>query len=388
MKITMVSNFLNHHQLPLAEEFYRLLGDDYLFVATEVLPEERATLGYHDMNEKYSFCKCAYKSKELWDCCEERIFESDVVIFAYMSSPKSLIERRLKARKLTFFYTERIFKKIPFDKVPFRRKAAVWWHNISVQTKPVYLLCASAFTSLDFSKLGLYKDKCFKWGYFPETITTFPQKENPGHLQLLWVGRFLDWKHPEMAVYTVKELLQRGHESIHLKMIGTGEMFDGINQLIVNEGLQNNIELCGSMTPEQVRLNMQKSHVFLMTSDRNEGWGAVLNESMNSACIPIVNHLVGSAPFLAKQKVNSLIYRDGDLKDLVDNVEWLISNLGEIKTLSENAYHTIVDEWNSRVAAERLVESIKSMQSSKLTPIFAEGPMSAAFVLSESYYKQ
>ena len=59
-----------------------------------------------------------------------------------------------------------------------------------------------------------------------------------------------------------------------------------------------------------------------------------------------------------------------------------------IKTLSENAYHTIVDEWNSRVAAERLVESIKSMQSSKLTPIFADGPLSEALVLTESYYKQ
>ena len=30
------------------------------------------------------------------------------------------------------------------------------------------MLCASAYTASDFAKFGCYKNKCFKWGYFPK----------------------------------------------------------------------------------------------------------------------------------------------------------------------------------------------------------------------------
>lgn len=33
-KIVFFCNYLNHHQMPLADAFYELLGDDYAFVAT------------------------------------------------------------------------------------------------------------------------------------------------------------------------------------------------------------------------------------------------------------------------------------------------------------------------------------------------------------------
>lgn len=38
MKIVFISNFMNHHQLPVAEKLYEMLGDDYKFIALEGLP--------------------------------------------------------------------------------------------------------------------------------------------------------------------------------------------------------------------------------------------------------------------------------------------------------------------------------------------------------------
>ena len=35
MKLTFVSNYINHHQIPLAEQLYARLGDDYRFIETE-----------------------------------------------------------------------------------------------------------------------------------------------------------------------------------------------------------------------------------------------------------------------------------------------------------------------------------------------------------------
>jgi glycosyltransferase involved in cell wall biosynthesis len=386
MKVTMVSNFFNHHQLPVASEFYRLLGDDFWFVATEKLPQERATLGYHDMNEKYAYCKCAYQSETLWKQCEERVFESDIVIFAYGSAPSVLIKRRLRAKKPTFFYMERIFKKVPIEKVSLRRKLAIKYYHRSNQRKPVYLLCASAFTALDFAQLGLYRNKCLKWGYFPETIYEFPKKAQDGKTRLLWVGRFLDWKHPELAVQTVKTLLQRGYKQIHLDMIGTGELIEEIQRRVAEEGLEDFVTVCGSMSPEEVRARMQHAHIFLMTSDRNEGWGAVLNEAMNSGCVAVVDHMVGAAPYLAKQKQNALIYCDGKENAVADAVQWLLEHPNEMEALSKNAYDTIVDEWNAHVAVERLIQTAEKAQKANIQPIFSQGPMSSAEVLSEDYF--
>ena len=48
MKLCFISNFLNHHQLPICNAFYNLLHEDFYFIASEKIPEERLKLGYQD----------------------------------------------------------------------------------------------------------------------------------------------------------------------------------------------------------------------------------------------------------------------------------------------------------------------------------------------------
>ncbi|MBO7519211.1 MAG: hypothetical protein J6T73_00390, partial [Clostridia bacterium] len=55
MTVALFSNYLMHHQLPFCLEMVRLLGENYIFVATEEFDRERKTLGYEDMNSKYGF---------------------------------------------------------------------------------------------------------------------------------------------------------------------------------------------------------------------------------------------------------------------------------------------------------------------------------------------
>ena len=76
--------------------------------------------------------------------------------------------------------------------------------------KPIFLLCASAFTSLDYSKFGLFKEKAFKWGYFPETkiyenVSELIYSKDCG--KILWCGRFINWKHPDDAINAAFSIL-------------------------------------------------------------------------------------------------------------------------------------------------------------------------------------
>src|SRR4051812_20964336 len=109
MKVTFYSNFLNHHQLPFCREMYDILGDDFTFVATEPINEERLSLGYEDISKKYPYSINAYGSKQDYKKSIELGEKSDVVIIG--SAPDVFIKHRLKKNKLTFRYSERIFKR-------------------------------------------------------------------------------------------------------------------------------------------------------------------------------------------------------------------------------------------------------------------------------------
>ena len=61
---------------------------------------------------------------------------------------------------------------------------------------------------------------------------------------------------------------------------------------------QGNIILKGNVHFTEVRTLMEESEIFIFTSDFNEGWGAVLNEAMSSACGCVASYKAGSTPFL------------------------------------------------------------------------------------------
>ena len=46
MKVTFFSNFLNHHQLPFCLAMCKLTDNNFTFVATEKIPQERLDMGY------------------------------------------------------------------------------------------------------------------------------------------------------------------------------------------------------------------------------------------------------------------------------------------------------------------------------------------------------
>ena len=100
MNIVFFSNFLNHHQLPLCNEFIKNEDINFTFVATEPIPQSRLNMNYQDMNKKYSFVLCAYESDENVQIALQLVREADVAIIG--AAPIFYIEERLKKNKLTF----------------------------------------------------------------------------------------------------------------------------------------------------------------------------------------------------------------------------------------------------------------------------------------------
>ena len=64
MIIAFASNYLNHHQLPLALAFFNRPDVTYYFLAFEPTPQSRIQMGYKEMNDAYPFVIKAYESVE------------------------------------------------------------------------------------------------------------------------------------------------------------------------------------------------------------------------------------------------------------------------------------------------------------------------------------
>lgn len=376
MTITFFSNYLNHHQLPLCLEFQKKLGNDFKFVAATPISKERLALGYDDMNSSYDFVIKAYENeKEAYKLG----IDSDVVIIG--SAPIKYIKERIKNNKITFIYSERIFKD------GFNLKKWLGLIKNYAFKKNLYLLCSSAYAAGDFKKAFAFKNKSFKWGYFPKTFNyqiddLLNQKSKKN--KILWVGRFLEWKHPEKVVEIAKKL-REDNINFSIKMIGIGPMFEEIKNKIKKHNLEDYIELTGAINNKEVRKHMEEANIYLFTSDYNEGWGAVLNEAMNSGCAVISSHAIGSTPFLIKNNVNGFIYKDNDIDDLYDKTKTLINDIKLQKKFGKNAYQTITKYWNSEFAVTNFINLAEKLMLKKEINMKEENnPCSLAKPISQS----
>ena len=355
MKVAFFSNFLNHHQLPMCKEFISQ-GVDFTFVATESIPFERLNMGYEDMNA-YPFVLRAYESKEN----EEKAFEIattyDLVIIG--SAPLSYINARMNKNLITFRFCER-----PLKKGAWRRFIPPVWKKLSNEyikhkNKNLFILGASAYTKKDLVFCGFNGKKCFNWGYFPEVkkyddINAVINSKDKN--SLLWVARFLKLKHPEAPIKTAKWLKDDGYSFV-LNMIGTGEEQDRAKMLVKKYGLEDCVKFLDSMSPEEVRLHMENSQIFMFTSDRNEGWGAVMNEAMNSGCAVVANDQIGSVPYLVKDGINGFSYKNGVVKELYRKVKSLLDDKELTASFGRTAYDTLNGVWNAHTAVKGLLKA-------------------------------
>lgn len=382
MKITFVSNYINHHQTPMAWELYKILGDDYRFIQTEEMEEERVRMGWDSHTDSLPYLLKYYEKPEE---CRRLIDESDVVVFGG-TDDESYITDRLQAHKPVIRCSERLYREGQWKAVSPRGLRKKYLDHTRYRKQPVYLLCAGAYVPSDFNIVKSYPDKMFRWGYFPPFVEKnvddlFSKKKDNKVPRLLWAGRFMDCKHPEDAVALASHLKQKGID-FELVLIGGGELEPMVKELILREGLENTIIMPGFLKPEEVREEMDKADIFLFTSDYGEGWGAVLNEAMNSGLVPVANVAAGGPPFLIDHGINGFLYKNKDLSSFFSHVQYLIENPDTREIMGRSAYETIAGQWNAGNAAQVLLKLCKRLLGDESVVIPENGPGSKAPIVS------
>lgn len=341
-------------------------------------------MGWHAA-EQPEYVRRYYEEPE---SCSQLISDSDIVLFGG-TDDESYIRERLAAGKPVIRISERLYKTGQWKAVSPRGLKKKYVDHTRYRRAQVYLLCAGAYVASDFHIVRAYPDKMLRWGYFPETkrydADSLLARKGYGERKIpyiLWAARMIDWKHPELAIEAARYLKERRHD-FHMDIIGDGELRRETEELLERYELKEKVSLLGYQTPEEIRRYMEKADIFLFTSDRQEGWGAVANEAMNSGCALVADHMIGAAPYLIQNGKNGFLYRDGNREQLFALAERLVQDRQLCGRLGRQAYETVTRLWNAENAAESLIRIMQDiLQGREISPM-AEGPCSKAPLLKE-----
>lgn len=384
MIVTFFWNYLNHHQVFIADAMYDLLGDNFRFVATLPRDEKELKGGMDYSNRPY--CVLAGESEEANNQAILYAENSDACVFGACSQKYAVIRARKNPKGLGFECGERWLKRGILNILsPVLRK---WWLNYMRYYRKAnfYKLCSSAFAAQDDELLGCYKGRHFKWGYFTELPSvgcvkfneTFTMKNETREppIRLMWCARFIGWKHPEMPIRLAAMLKDAGY-SFFLDMYSDGPMRPTMEQLSKELEIANVISFYGNIPNSEIHYAMRNHDIFLFTSDRQEGWGAVANEAMSEGCLLVGSDEIGAVPYLVKNRETGMIFRSCDLNSLYEQVKYLLDNPDERKQISKAGRESMVRLWRPGNAAKSLLQLIDDIQTGHENSIF-EGPCSIA----------
>lgn len=400
MKLAYYVNYINHHRIVLAEEFYKLLGDDFVLIATR--PFDPKELKGGEDYSKRTYCLLAAESDVNYALAMKYAREAEICSFSTAASVFA-IERAKHGRKdgVVFETGERWLKKGLINLLSPRLLKWWWTYQIIYRKAGFYKLCASAYAATDHYNMLTYRNRCYKWGYFTRVETSGCETAVEASTDvstaevtpLMWCSRFLLLKHPELPILMAGRLKENGYK-FHLDMYGEGEYRGKAETMVESLNLSDVVSFHNNRPNDEILADMRKHEIFLFTSDRNEGWGAVANESMANGCVLVASDAIGSTPYLVKEGVNGLGFKSAKttssfnnpdmvaLNSLCEKVMWLLEHPERRLEMRKSAVRIIHDFWSPRVAAKNLLQLASDLKTLGDTSI-KEGPCSKALPIEK-----
>ncbi len=373
MKLTFFCNYLNHHQVWVADELHKLLGDDFKFVTTMPFNPDELKGGADYTSRPY----CVNSITD-FDTAINYALDSEVCVFGAGSQIFAVERAKRNPSGLSFEVSERWLKRgfINIISPNFLR----WYKNyfLFFRKANFHKLCSSGFVKRDDEILRCYKGKHYKWGYFTNVNNESISELNvgSGKIRIMWCGRFLKLKHPELAVYMAKTLKSEGFD-FELDFYGGGDYESMIKTLSKGLELDDVITFHGAVPNDEALEAMKHHDIFIFSSNKKEGWGAVANEALSNGCVLVASKDIGSSPYLIENGYNGFCFKTKDSISLTDRVRWLMNHPADLLKMKRNAFNTMKNIWNPENAAHSLLALINDLKKGSESSL-KEGPCSKA----------
>jgi glycosyltransferase involved in cell wall biosynthesis len=375
MKLVFITNISSYYQLALSNALAAAIGpENFRLVLMRDLDDSRKAMGWQNDSEHEYVIEYQNKPSAKLEA-QNWINDSDVVVLG--RAPIDLVQQRIQQGKLTFSYQERLWKKSFWRLRNLFRLGSFYKQYWSANRPNHHFLASGAYASQDIAKLGCFKNRKWKFGYFIPPSETNPSKQASDQpIRILWCGSLIKWKQPKRIIDIAESLHSNGVPFV-IDIVGDGKERKKIENFVQTKEWHSSVTFHGYMKRQEIDLAMQKADIFLMTSNRKEGWGVVVNEAMSQGCCVVANQEAGSAPWLIKQGETGYLYSDQDANELPAAVLDLSRQRELCRQLGENAWRLHNSMWSSTVAAQRLILLSETLLNKQTADnLFDDGPCS------------
>jgi len=370
------TNIWSHHQGPICSELAEILGE-YHFKAClfEPVHDERRQMGWASDIPNHKWIVGPPSSNGEMTQLIKIVCDADVAILG--SCPQEVQAARVTTGKLTFMMSERIMRKGLFGLrlLNPRFSRGIKKFKNMVNRKNVHYLAMGAYAAEDVRRIGAYGDRLWVWAYFSGLAAQSPQPRTRDQMCILWGGRMLSWKRVDLLLKAVGQLC---HEPAfaRLDIVGIGPEKSRLLKLSRKLNLGDKCVFHTPVSADHMLKTIQKSDIYVLSSNRNEGWGVVANESMSEGAVLVANEQAGAARVLIDHGRTGFLFKDGDVDNLTTILYTLFTNASLRETVRQTAWREMHRLWHPRVGAERLVELSKGLLGLAPMPAYKEGPCS------------
>ena len=353
MNLTLLTSSFNPHLEPLARALQKRCDVFHFIACASKGFEARAKGGFFEKMADYVITKT---DSDFFTKAQAAIAQSDIIIVG--SGDEELLAFR-KEGSLLIRYNEH-FSKREFD---FLIHAFSVWRKRRGEGKSPnsLLLCASTFAANDFGRIHLYDGRKVIWGYFPKGNVERKRSRpvfSDSIINLLWCGRMLNWKHPELC-FAALDLLFSKNIPFHMTFVGGGPCEKRLQRIIAKKPYHKSVIWKGMLSYPETLEEMLNADICLFTSSRREGWGGVLNEYMSSECVVVASSAAGATGFLVEDGENGFSF--SSKKEMLEIITYIIENKEKCIDVAANAKLTIETRWNGEVAATNLLSTCSAL---------------------------
>ncbi len=211
------------------------------------------------------------------------------------------------------------------------------------------------------------KKDVVKLGIRPEQVTAVPPGTDFSRYQpdplvkreqvILHVGRLKRYKSTEHLLFAARKLKEMGR-NFRVVIVGTGDDQPRLVKLTQKLQLSDLVEFTGFI-PETEKVRWYQRSALLVESSIKEGWGLIVMEA-NACGTPVV---VARSPGLvdsSQDGVNGLFYNYGDIDDLTEKIDLLLTNEALREKLGKQAI-TWAQQWTWDGAADKIDNLIREI---------------------------
>lgn len=164
---------------------------------------------------------------------------------------------------------------------------------------------------------------------------------DPGRRRIVYSGRMIPIKHPEMAIRAFLAIAGE-REEWDLVMIGGGPMLEEMKALA---GGDKRVVFTGFVDNQRLISAIYRASDVLVHPSEFEPWGLVINEAAAAGMAMVTTDVVGAAAELVKDGVNGRLFKPLDQKGL-EKALWDVTAKERID-LMKGANEPIIREWRS-----------------------------------------